>query len=163
MTEIFVETEPGTPPDATIHVPKAPLYTAAGLALMTFAIAIGARFFGFAASPEPLSVPVEERSIRLTPQDDGTLSVLDVNTGLEVIRLSPGNGNGFIFGAMRGLDYKRSIAKVSRDTPYALTRWQNGKITLDDPATGMHIAVNSFGQTQVASFEQLFRSEAPRP
>ncbi len=163
MTEIFVEAEPGTSGDSTIRVPRAPLYAAAAMVFMTFTIAISARVFGVGSAAEPLSIPVEERSIRLITRDDGTMSVLDVLTGLEVIRLSQGGGNGFIFGAKRGIDYKRSLADVSPDTPFALTRWQNGKITLDDPSTGMHIAVNSFGETQVASFEQLFRVENSPP
>ena len=162
MTEIFVEPEPGTSPDSTIRVPKGPLIGAAALALLAYSIAVSARVFGIGAAPEPVSVPIEERAIRFTAQEDGSLAVLDVNTGRGIVRLTQ-NGNGFLFGALRGISYKRSIARVSAETPFALTRWQNGKITLDDPATGMHIAVNSFGPTQVESFERLFAVELPAP
>lgn len=162
MTEIFVEAEPGTSGDPTFHVPRVPLYSAVALAGFTFLLAIGARRYGIGSAPEPISVPVEERAIRFLPQDDGSLAVLDVNSGVEVVRLRSEGGNGFLFGAKRGIDYKRNLAHVDPETPFALTRWQNGRITLDDPATGMHIAVNSFGPTQVASFEQLFRRGEPR-
>jgi putative photosynthetic complex assembly protein len=162
VTEIFVEPEPGTAADSTIKVPRAPLIGAAVLALLAYAIAVSASVFGLGASAEPVSVPIEERAIRFTTEQDGTLSVRDVNTGRDIVHLTP-DGNGFMFGALRGIEYKRSLAKVSPETPFALTRWQNGKITLDDPATGMHIAVNSFGPTQVASFEQLFGVEKATP
>jgi putative photosynthetic complex assembly protein len=159
MTEIFVEPEPGTSADSTIKVPRAPLIGAAVLALLAYSIAISARVFGVGAAVEPVSVPIEERAIRFMAQPDGSLEVMDVNTGREIVRLTSDGGNGFLFGALRGITYKRSIARVAPETPFALTRWQNGKITLDDPSTGMHIAVNSFGPTQVASFERLFAAE----
>jgi putative photosynthetic complex assembly protein len=162
VTEIFVEPEPGTSADATIKVPKAPLIGALVLALLAYSIAISARVFGVGAAAEPVSVPIEERSIRFTTEKDGRLTVLDVNTGRDIVHLTQ-DGNGFLFGALRGIEYKRGIAKVSPETPFALTRWQTGKITLDDPTTGMHIAVNSFGPTQVASFEQLFAEETAGP
>lgn len=163
MTEVFVEPEPGTSDDPTLRVPRAPLIAAAVLALFAYGIAISAKVFGVGAAAEPVSVPIEERAIRFTTQTDGSMQVVDVNTGLNVVRLTSEGGNGFMFGALRGIAYKRSIAKVAPETPFALTRWQNGKITLDDPATGMHIAVNSFGPTQVASFERLFSVERAAP
>jgi putative photosynthetic complex assembly protein len=162
VTEIFVEPEPGTSADCTIKVPRLPLIGAAVLALLAYTMAVSARVYGVGKSNEAVSVPMVERSIRFTTEKDGSLTVLDVNTGRDIVHLTQ-DGNGFLFGALRGIAYKRSIAKVSAETPFALTRWQNGKITLDDPTTGMHIAVNSFGPTQVASFEQLFAEEKAAP
>lgn len=162
MTEIFVEPEPGTSADSTIKVPRLPLIGAAILAVLAYTMAVSARVYGVGASNEGVSIPMVERSIRFTTEQDGSLTVLDVNTGRDIVHLTSDH-NGFLFGALRGIAYKRSIAKVAPETPFALTRWQNGKITLDDPTTGMHIAVNSFGPTQVASFEQLFAEEKPAP
>jgi putative photosynthetic complex assembly protein len=155
MTEIFVEPEPGTPADSTIRVPRGPLIGAGVMILLTFAVAITARRTGVGASHEPLSVPVDQRSIRFVPDSGGALKVYDALTGRLALRLEP-DRNGFIFGMLRGMQYRRSVAHTDSLTPFALTRWRDGHITLDDPATGMHVAVNSFGHTQVASFEQLF-------
>ncbi|MBP6671165.1 MAG: hypothetical protein KA180_17045 [Gemmatimonadales bacterium] len=156
MTQIFVEPEPGTAGDGTLHVPRGPLIAAGVLMALVFGIAITARLSGRGAALEPAPQPVEERAIRFVEETGGDLSVYDAETGREVIRLQAGT-NGFIFGALRGLTYKRTVAQADLSTPFRLVRGQDGRITLDDPLTGMHIAVNSFGPSQVASFELLFR------
>ena len=158
MTEIFVEPEPGTNADSTIRVPTVPLVGAAVVVALVFTLAIRARMSGAGASREPLSVPVDQRAIRFVPEGDGSLAVYDATSGQVSIRLAAGT-NGFIFGMLRGIEYRRNVAHTDPSTPLALTRWRDGRITLDDPATGMHVVANSFGSTQLASFEQLFTPE----
>jgi hypothetical protein len=41
-----------------------------------------------------------------------------------------------------------------------LTRWSDGRLTLDDSVTRMHVAVSAFGPTQVESFERVFAMAA---
>ncbi len=159
MTRIYVEPEPGTASDGTIHVPRGPLIAAAALVVLVFGLAITARTTGRGAAREPVALPAVERSIRFVPTSEGQLTVYDAASGQPVIQLAP-EGNGFLFGALRGLAYKRTVAQADPSAPYRLTRWQDGRITLDDPLTSMHISVNSFGPTQIASFEQLFTPPA---
>lgn len=156
MAEIFVEPEPGTPPDSTIHVPRGPLIGASLLVVLVFGVAIQARISGQTASREPVSTVALQRDVRFDPQADGTISVFDVGQNREVARLSP-DKNGFIFGMMRGIKQKRDVAHTDPATPFRITKWQDGRMTLDDPSTGMHVAVSSFGPTQVESFQQLFK------
>jgi putative photosynthetic complex assembly protein len=155
MTEIFIEPEPGSSPDSVIRVTRGPLIGAGLMIALAFGVAITARRTGAGASREPLSVPVDQRAIRFVPEADGRLAVYDASSGTLTLRLTS-QGNGFIFGMLRGMQHRRVVAHTDSMTPFALTRWRDGRITLDDPATGMHVAVNSFGPTQVASFEQLF-------
>jgi len=156
MAEIFVEPEPGTPADSTIHVPRGPLIGAFLLVALVFGVAIQARVSGKTASEEPVTAVAQQREVRFDPQEDGTLAVVDVDQNREITRLHS-DKNGFIFGMLRGIKQKRDVAHTDSMTPLRITRWQDGRMTLDDPATGMHIAVSSFGPTQIASFQQLFR------
>lgn len=161
MTEIFVEPEPGTSPDSTIRVPKGPLYGAAAVIALVFTLAITARTTGLGASREPVSPPVEQRDIRFLSDSGGGLQVYDAATG-EMAAYLPAGSNGFIFGMLRGMQQRRAVAGTDPATPYHLARGADGHITLDDPATGMHVAVNSFGPTQIASVGQLFASSQVR-
>lgn len=161
MTEIFVEPEPGTSPDSTIRVPKGPLYGAAAVIALVFTLAIIARATGVGAAREPVSAPVEQRFIRFVSDSNGGMMVYDAATNQMTTYLAPGT-NGFIFGMLRGMEHRRVVAGTDPATPYRLARGADGHITLDDPATGMHVAVNSFGPTQVASVEQLFASSQHR-
>lgn len=156
MAEIFVEPEPGTAADSTIHVPRGPLIGAFLLVTLVFGVAIQARMTGRTASEEPVTPVAQQREVRFEVQGDGTLSVYDVGQGREITRLSS-DKNGFIFGMLRGIKQKRDVAHTDTATPLRITRWQDGRMTLDDPSTGMHVAVSSFGPTQIASFQQLFQ------
>ncbi len=156
MAEIFVEPEPGTAADPTIHVPRGPLIGAVLLVALVFGVAIQARVSGKTASEEPVTAVAQQRQVRFDPQADGTLAVVDVNGNREIVRLSS-EKNGFIFGMLRGIKQKRDVAHTDPAVPFRITRWQDGRMTLDDPSTGMHVAVSSFGPTQIASFQQLFQ------
>jgi putative photosynthetic complex assembly protein len=155
MNEIIFEEEPGASGAPSFHMPLIPLIGAGLLVALAATVAVTARYSGRGASREAVSIAVDQRSIRFVPEADGSLSVVDVPTGQVAIRLESKN-NGFIFGMLRGAAHKRHVAHIDSLVPYALTRWRDGQVTLDDPTTGMHVAINSFGPTQIASFEQLF-------
>lgn len=150
MTRPIVEYE-----EKSGDVPRGPLIAAGTIITLAFALALGAKYLGLGRSSEPLSIAVEERSLRFAALNADSLEVYDAQSGRLVAKLEQ-NQNGFIFGTLRGAAHKRNVAHIDPATPFALTRWQDGRITFDDPSTGMHVAVNSFGPTQVASFEQLF-------
>lgn len=137
------------------EVPKGALIAAGSIIALAFALALGGKYLGWGRAPEPRSIAVEERSLRFSALGGDSLAVYDALSGRLVAKLAQAN-NGFIFGTLRGAAHRRTVARIDPSTPYALTRWQDGRITFDDPSTGMHVAVNSFGPTQVASFEQLF-------
>jgi hypothetical protein len=52
------------------------------------------------------------------------------------------------------------LADVGPELPFVLTRWSDGRLTLDDSVTRMHVAVSAFGPTQVESFERVFAMAA---
>jgi putative photosynthetic complex assembly protein len=156
MSNIHFEPEPGSR-DAMpgIGVPKPALYMAAMLVLVTFALAISARFFGFGAFGEPENIPVlVSRSLTFTDQPDGGILVHDAETQQVAIALPPNSG-GFIRGSLRALTRKRRLANIGPATPFVLTRYEDGRLVLDDPATKASVTISSFGPTQIAAFDTL--------
>ena len=68
--------------------------------------------------------------------------------------LPPGT-NGFIRGVLRGLARDRKLQRIGTEPPFRLTRWVDGRLSLDDPATGRRIELGAFGPTNAAAFAGL--------
>lgn len=166
MANIVFEPEPGARnamPD--IRVPRGPLLGALAVVLVAASAAVAGRVYGFGATHEGAdaqaagATALERRVLRFGDAPDGAVLVYDAPTNVLALRLAPG-GDGFLRGALRAMTRERMLAHVGQGPPFVLTRWSDGRLTLDDSATHMHIAVTSFGPTQVASFEQLMAAPA---
>ena len=46
-------------------------------------------------------------------------------------------------------------AVQATQTPFRLSAWSDGRLTLDDPATARHIELQAFGSTNTEVFAQL--------
>jgi putative photosynthetic complex assembly protein len=102
---------------------------------------------------------VERLSLRFADAPDGGILVYDATTGALAGRVAPG-GDGFLRGALRAMTRGRMLAHAGPERPFVLTRWSDGRLTLDDSVTRMHVAVSAFGPAQVASFERVFAMAA---
>jgi hypothetical protein len=81
--------------------------------------------------------------------------VYDVSQQREITRLSRTATVHLWDAARNQAEARRGAYRSVRAVPdHAVAGW---RMTLDDPSTGMHVAVSSFGPTQVASFQQLFQ------
>lgn len=165
MAHIVFEPEPGAR-DAMpqIRVPRGPLLGALAVVTVAFGAALAARVTGAGATREGEAagrpaVAVERRVLRFADAPDGAVLVYDAPTNALAVRLPPG-GDGFLRGTLRAMTRERMLARIGHEPPFVLTRWSDGRLTLDDAATRMHVAVTSFGPTQVASFEQLMAAPA---
>jgi putative photosynthetic complex assembly protein len=47
------------------------------------------------------------------------------------------------------------VARVAGDAPVTLARHANGRLTLDDPATGWTVELTAFGSDNEAAFAAL--------
>jgi len=152
---IHFESEPGSR-DAMpgIGVPKGALYMALALVVLVFALAISARVFGFGAFAEPTGTPLLSRSLTFTDAVDGGILVHDADTRTLATTLKPGTG-GFVRGALRALTRKRRLASIGPAVPFQLTRFDDGRLVLVDPATKATVSISSFGPTQIAVFDSL--------
>jgi putative photosynthetic complex assembly protein len=151
-TYVTFEPEPGQ--NERIEVPRGPLLGAFGLVLLTFSLALAARFTGYFKLPEPVSVPEARRALRFEDALDGGIFVYDNATDSLIINL-PAGYNGFARGALRALARKRMLAQVPDEAPFVLTLWRDGRLTLDDPSTRDKIEISSFGPVQIESFMQF--------
>jgi putative photosynthetic complex assembly protein len=162
MSQIVFEPEPGAH-DAMpqIRVPRGPLLGALAVVVVAASAAVAARTTGVGATREAevAGRAVERLSLRFADAPDGGILVYDATTGALAGRVAPG-GDGFLRGALRAMTRGRMLAHAGPERPFVLTRWSDGRLTLDDSVTRMHVAVSAFGPAQVASFERVFAMAA---
>ena len=94
------------------------------------------------------------RDLLFADRADGGVTVTDARDGALVGILAPGE-DGFVRGAMRGLVRERRIGGLGAETPFRVTGWSDGRLTLEDLATGKRIELGAFGAENRVAFSQL--------
>lgn len=135
-------------------LPRSSLIGAAALIVTAMALAAFGRQQDVGVTRMKPSTPVAVRMLRFDDGADGSVRVSDVN-GSTVDVVPPGT-NGFLRGVLRGLARERRRTSVDALPPFRLTRWADGRLSLDDPATGRHVDLEVFGPTNSAAFARLF-------
>ena len=79
--------------------------------------------------------------------------------GAEIIRLEPGT-NSFIRATLRGLVRERRMGELGPQAPFRLAAWNDGRLTLEDMATGRIIDIVAFGPTQTEAFARLLSARS---
>ena len=134
-------------------VPRAALVAAAVVIALTVAGAGLGRLAG-AGAPTPETSPLlASRTLSFADRADGAVIITDAANGgaVEVLQ----GENGFVRGTMRALARERHQRSADLSTPFRLSAWQDGRVTLDDPATGRRIELTSFGTTNVGEFVKM--------
>jgi putative photosynthetic complex assembly protein len=134
--------------------PRGALIGAALLVAFTVTSAALSRISGLGTVQMPESALVESRPLRFEDMRDGSIRVTDARTGQVAASVEPGT-NGFIRGTLRGLARERKRQGIGIEPPFMLTRWADGRLSLEDPATGRVIALDAFGPTNGEAFAQL--------
>jgi putative photosynthetic complex assembly protein len=141
-----------------IGVPKGALIGAGLLIAATIALAAVTRFTGRTSDivKETAGSSVSrEILIRAGVTEAEPITILDAASGQPVITFAAGEG-GFVRGSLRALRYEREKRGLTLEgSPYRLVGWRNGRLTLEDPASGYHVELNAFGPTNVAAFARL--------
>jgi len=133
-------------------VPRAALLGAAGLVGAALLSATAARVLGVEPLQTPTAAPQLSRELRFEDRG-GAVVVLDA-AGATVDILPPGT-NGFIRGLMRGLARERRASEIGPERAFRLTRWADGRLSIEDPATGRWIDLGAFGPTNAGAFARL--------
>jgi putative photosynthetic complex assembly protein len=107
----------------------------------------------------PAVEAVISRDLRFKDRADGAVAVHEAGDDRLVAVLPPG-GDGFIRGTMRGLARERRQREIGAEPPFRLTRWDNGRLSLEDVGTGRRINLEAFGPTNVQAFARLLTAEA---
>jgi len=141
-------------------VPRLALVTAAVLVLGTTILAGVAKRTGFGTTHVPASAAVQVRHLRFADRTDGGVEVWDADAG-EVISLFAPGTNAFARATLRGLARERRREAMGAEVPFTLTRWADGRLSLDDPATTRHIDLEVFGPTNTAVFSNLMMAKTP--
>jgi len=123
---------------------------AAALILISIAAAGFGRLAGQGVSAPPEATPVLTRNLHFDDRADGAVVVTSSETDRTTV-IEPGT-NGFLRGVMRGLAQERKRRDVDAGPPFRLTRWSDGRLSIEDPATGRSIYLNAFGPTNQAAF-----------
>lgn len=101
----------------------------------------------------PVSAVVAEKPIVLFADLDGSVRVFDPN-GTTLADLSPDDG-GFISGVARVLARERNKHGLPSALPVSLTRHENGRLAISDPATGWSADLMGFGSDNARAFARL--------
>jgi putative photosynthetic complex assembly protein len=145
-------------------VDKVPPLNARAVSLVTcFALAAvvvigGARLTGFKEDTTPSSQISELRELRFVDGSDGSVKVIDADTGSEVDTIAPGT-NGFLRATMRQLGRLRSNKGIGSGPPFQVVHYDTGHYTLVDPSTGTSVALDAFGRTNARVFARLLEEQ----
>ena len=137
--------------------PRGALFAAAGLIALTIVAAGAGRLSGVGVTRMPAATPVQSRALHFADRNDGAVEVTD--EARNVVAILPPGTNGFARGVMRGLARARKLEEIGQEPPFVLTRWADGRLSLQDPSTKQHINLEAFGATNSAVFARLLTGE----
>ena len=108
----------------------------------------------------PVAAAVETLYLRFDDLDDGGVAVRNARDGGLIYKVEPGT-NGFIRSTLRGLARERMRSGNGPQTPFMLTRWSDGSVSLLDETSGRRIDLDAFGPTNAQAFAQFFSAKEP--
>ena len=139
-------------------LPRGIILGAVALVGLTIVLSAGARVSGIGTTSMPVSAAVESIDLRFRDRSDGAVIVMQAEADNVIAVLSPGT-NSFVRGTLRGLVRQRKLENVGPQPPFTLTRWADGRLTIEDPATDRSVDLGAFGPTNAQAFAQLLITE----
>ncbi len=109
---------------------------------------------------EPDAPTLLSRSLRFEDAAGGTVAVIDAQTG-KLIETVQGEA-GFLRGSLRALSRERMKRSIGNGPAFELIGRTDGRLTLEDPATGERLDLESFGPTNAAVYARLLHSPQGR-
>jgi putative photosynthetic complex assembly protein len=128
---------------------------------LSLAGALVGRLNGPVDNTQPQGAVVASRDLRFADQANGGVAITDAGNGAYIATMAPGT-NGFLRATLRGLARYRRLDGQGAALPFRLTSWSDGRLTLEDLATGHRVELEAFGSANEAVFSGLLtRKEAP--
>jgi putative photosynthetic complex assembly protein len=131
------------------------------LLLAAIAAAALGRALGPATYP-PEGQAVATRALAFADEADGAVTVREAGQADAIARIEPGTG-AFIRATLRGLVRARRLDGHGAEAAFLLTAWSDGRLTLQDQATGRTIDIIAFGPTQAEAFARLLTAGRTMP
>lgn len=132
-------------------LPRLPLF-AVGAAMSAALViaAIGPAAFGGYTQPPPSAI-VAERTLRFADRADHAVLVTENGQQVAVFE----GEQGFIRGILRSFARTRRSEGVGAAQPFHLVAWADGRLTFDDPSTGVKLDLDAYGPDNAAVFATL--------
>jgi putative photosynthetic complex assembly protein len=118
--------------------PRSTLLVAGAVVALSIGVAAAGRMTG-AANSEPTAPAVISRELLFSDMSNGGVMVFDARDPATPVDLIAPETNGFLRATMRGLARQRLRESEGAETPFRLTEWADGRLTLEDPATGRRV------------------------
>lgn len=136
------------------RLPDALLKAIVAMVVISLAFATFARVTGMtpAGTPDPSPAVAERMLVIEGTLDDG--AVVFGEDGSRLAVLGPEQA-GFINGVYRSLARERMLGKVEGNPAVRVARHADGRLTLNDPATGWRVELIGFGDTNRDAFAAL--------
>jgi len=100
------------------------------------------------------SRPLVVRALQFTDTAEHGVAIVNASNGRVIDIIPPGAGN-FVRATLRGLAQQRLREGASPDVAFHLTAWEDGRLTLEDPATGRVVELEAFGPTNREDFARM--------
>jgi putative photosynthetic complex assembly protein len=143
------------------QLPRAALLGAGSLVVGSLLLVGLARLTSYSPAQPDASSIVERKDLRFEDRSDGAVLIYSSPHDELVDTLPPGT-NGFVRGVLRGLVRERRADRIGAAPPFRLTRWADGRLSLDDPSTGRHVDLEVFGPANAGAFADiLIASDRP--
>ena len=131
-----------------------PLIIGTVLVAVMIAIGFAARSGPHGGAPPAAATPLRTADLVMRDQPDGSIVV--VTAGGQPVTTIARNTNPFVRVVLSGLVRERRLeGEGSPSIPFHLTRWLDGRLTIDDIATGKLIELEAFGPTNEDAFARL--------
>jgi putative photosynthetic complex assembly protein len=126
------------------------------LAVACFGLVLASlgKFTGIGAERVVNGAVVANYPVTMMVEADDAVALRSVETGQIVVAFDKGHG-GFLRSAIRAFGLKRNQMKIAPASPFMVTRWESGRVTLNDPSTGHQVPVDSFGPMVTKMFAPL--------
>ncbi|MCF1502630.1 photosynthetic complex assembly protein PuhC [Afifella sp. H1R] len=139
----------------TAPFPRGPLLAVAALLTVSIVLAAVSAFDRRDHSTAmPGTTAVEVRLLQFKDLANGGVGIFDASDGSQIAVAAPGT-NGFLRATLRGLAHERERRGISPDSPFRLTYWDDGQLSLEDPSTGRLVALEAFGPTNAQVFARF--------
>jgi putative photosynthetic complex assembly protein len=140
--------------------PRGALIGAGLLIAFTISVAALTRMTGQTETYAPTASPTLSRDLRFEDRADGAIVVTAARDG-QVIDVLAAGTNGFTRSTLRGLVRDRRREALSAAPPFRLTQYADGRLTLQDGATGRRVDLEAFGPSNVEVFTHLLTAHQP--
>lgn len=130
----------------TQKFPPAVLWAALGMIVLSIGLAVLGRATGIGRVELPESAVAQSLELRFVDRADGALVATQAVSGAELVVYPPGS-NGFVRGVLRGLARDRKLEQLGSQASFRLTRWADGRLTVEDSATHRRVDLGAFGHT----------------